>query len=125
MNFVDRYEPLIELVMKNSLTSNMFFACLITCYCSTATAQYSTKSNTVADHQVERKMEHYRILKEQGYKDQEIFEDLGNANFLNENYAAASFWYEKLKESKKGAENGTTEMEKMLEIQRLKQLAKD
>ncbi|MBG48422.1 MAG: cell envelope biogenesis protein OmpA [Pseudozobellia sp.] len=89
--------------MKNSLTSNMFFACLITCYCSTATAQYSTKSNTVADHQVERKMEHYRILKEQGYKDQEIFEDLGNANFLNENYAAASFWYEKLKESKKGA----------------------
>ncbi|MFC4096604.1 TolB family protein [Euzebyella saccharophila] len=89
--------------MKNSLTSNMFFACLIACYCSTATAQYTTKSNTVADHQVERKMEHYRILKEQGFKDQEIFEDLGNANFLNENYAAASFWYQKLKESKKGA----------------------
>ncbi|PKB00415.1 WD40 repeat protein [Flavobacteriaceae bacterium MAR_2009_75] len=88
--------------MKNSLTYNVFFALAITCCFSTATAQYSTKSNTVADRQIERKMEHYRILKDQGYTDQEIFEDLGNANFLNENYTAASFWYGQLKESKKG-----------------------
>lgn len=100
--FVHRYKPLIELVMKNSLTYNVFFALAISCYCSTVTAQYSTNSNTVADRQIERKMEHYRILKDQGYTDQEIFEDLGNANFLSENYAAASFWYGQLKESKKG-----------------------
>ncbi|MDO6819114.1 cell envelope biogenesis protein OmpA [Zobellia sp. 1_MG-2023] len=43
-------------------------------------------------------MENYQYLKKQGYKDKAIFEDLGNANFLNKNYDTALFWYDKLKE---------------------------
>ena len=101
VKFVDNYEPLIESVMKKSLTYNVLFTCIISCYCSSVTAQYSPNSDASYSHQVDNRMENYRILKNQGYKDKEIFEDLGNANFLNENYVAAQFWYEKLKEISK------------------------
>jgi len=57
-------------------------------------------------------MENYRVLKNQGYKDKEIFEDLGNANFLNKNYVAAQFWYEKLKEISKGKSLSTNYQER-------------
>ena len=102
VNFVINYEPLIESVMKKSLTYNVLFACVISCCCSSITAQYSPNSDASYSHQVENRMENYRILKNQGYKDKEIFEDLGNANFLNKNYVAAQFWYEKLKGISKG-----------------------
>ncbi len=43
-------------------------------------------------------------MKKMGYDDQAIFEDLGNANFLAENYENAVFWYTKLKDvSKNGS----------------------
>ncbi len=35
-------------------------------------------------------------LKKLGYQEKEIFEDLGNANFLTKNYETALFWYKKL-----------------------------
>ncbi len=94
--------------MKKSLTYNLLFACVITCCCNSITAQYSTNSNSPNIHQVNKKMDNYRFLKRQGYKDKEIFQDLGNANFLKENYVAALFWYEKLKETNKGASLGTS-----------------
>ena len=62
-------------------------------------AQYSSSSNATEIHQANNKrMENYQYLKKQGYKDKAIFEDLGNANFLNKNYDTALFWYDKLKE---------------------------
>jgi len=85
--------------MKKSLTYNVLFACIMTCCCSSITAQYSKSPNPADTHQVNKKMENYRFLKNQGYKDKEIFEDLGNANFLNKNYVTALFWYDRLKET--------------------------
>ncbi|UJH67536.1 cell envelope biogenesis protein OmpA [Allomuricauda sp. SCSIO 65647] len=38
----------------------------------------------------------YLDLLQQGFSENEIFQDLGNANLLAENYEAAVFWYEKL-----------------------------
>ncbi len=38
----------------------------------------------------------YENLVTKGYSDKEIFENLGNANYLNANYDEASIWYEKL-----------------------------
>ena len=94
--------------MKKSLTYNVLFACVVTFCCNSITAQYSTNTNAPNIHQVNKKMDNYRFLKKQGYKDKEIFEDLGNANFLKENSVAALFWYEKLKETNKGASLGTS-----------------
>lgn len=41
-------------------------------------------------------MAYYEELQNMGFKDSEIFQDLGNANFLAENYGEAVFWYHKL-----------------------------
>lgn len=43
-----------------------------------------------------KRVDDYLNLIKQGFSDEEIFQDLGNANFLAENYEAAAFWYEKL-----------------------------
>ena len=46
-----------------------------------------------------KRIDDYLELLKQGYSEIEIFQDLGNVNFLTENYDAAVFWYEKLKNS--------------------------
>ena len=52
-------------------------------------ASFGQKQN---DHRVED----YLDLLKQGYSEIEIFQDLGNANFLADNFETAAFWYEKL-----------------------------
>jgi hypothetical protein len=47
-------------------------------------------------YEAQKRVDHYHHLRNMGYQDKEIFEDLGNANFLAENYESALFWYEKL-----------------------------
>ncbi|SIS67942.1 WD40-like Beta Propeller Repeat [Zobellia uliginosa] len=91
--------------MKNALFYNVLFAGFFSCCCSSVTAQYSTRDNAAETLQATNKrMENYQYLRSQGYQDKEIFEDLGNANFLNKNYDTALFWYDKLKEvSKSGS----------------------
>jgi len=54
------------------------------------------KNNSLNSIELNKKKENYLELKNLGYKDQEIFEDLGNAHFLMENYETAVFWYNKL-----------------------------
>jgi len=44
----------------------------------------------------------YQKLKSLGYTEKEIYEDLGNANFLLEKYENAAFWYKKLSELENG-----------------------
>lgn len=97
-------------VMKNNPTYNILFSCIITCFCSSIVAQYSDSSGvtTATANLVDHRMDNYLFLKNQGYKDKEIFEDLGNANFLNENYVSALFWYERLKEVSKNGNLSVT-----------------
>lgn len=54
--------------------------------------------------EVSNRVENYEKLKSLGYSDSEIFEDLGNANFLTKKYANALYWYGKLIEI---SEDGT------------------
>jgi hypothetical protein len=49
-----------------------------------------------------QKANQYHKLKALGYTEKEIYEDLGNANFLLEKYENAAFWYKKLSELEKG-----------------------
>ena len=61
-------------------------------------AQQPRDVNTTLTQKVEadKRIDDYLKLVKLGYSEQEIFEDLGNANFLMENYETAAFWYQKL-----------------------------
>ncbi|WP_350285618.1 cell envelope biogenesis protein OmpA [uncultured Croceitalea sp.] len=48
------------------------------------------------DNETNKRIDDYLELLKLGYSEIEIFQDLGNVNFLTENYEAAAFWYEKL-----------------------------
>ncbi len=101
MNFVEVINPLIEEIMKYPLTS-VIFGTVFTCFSYSVSAQdIHSNSNQDINGQTEKRMDNYRTLKNMGYDDKAIYEDLGNANFLNEDYETALFWYEKLQENSK------------------------
>ncbi len=84
--------------MKNYFTyrSTVFMSCLLMLF--TVGAQQPRDVNTTLTQKVEadKRIDDYLKLVKLGYSEQEIFEDLGNANFLMENYETAAFWYQKL-----------------------------
>ena len=51
------------------------------------------------DKEATQRIDDYLNLLHQGYSEIEIFQDLGNANMLSENYESAAFWYERLLEN--------------------------
>ena len=85
--------------MKNTNTYKLVFTCIITLFFYTLTAQQAENQNnnksTFGD--TNKRESNYQKLKDMGYSEKEIFEDLGNANFLLERYETAVFWYQKLK----------------------------
>lgn len=84
--------------MKNTLTYKVVFGCLFTLFCLPLSAQQTNVpgSMNVNGYEAHKRVENYQELKSLGYTDSEIFEDLGNAGFLSQNYSAALFWYDKL-----------------------------
>src|SRR5690606_1809241 len=71
-------------------------------------AQDAQNTHSNLDPETQERTEHYQELAKLGYRDNEIFEDLGNANFLMEKYETAVFWYQKLIDlSKKNGKNVT------------------
>ncbi len=89
--------------MKNVLMNKVVFGCIITLICISLNAQQAQtpQSNKTEGYETLKRIEDYRELKSLGYKDHEIFEDLGNASFLANNYKTAVYWYAKLKEISK------------------------
>ncbi|HDZ13716.1 hypothetical protein LCGC14_1271660 [marine sediment metagenome] len=82
--------------MKYPLTS-VIFGSVLTCLSYSVSAQdMNGFSDEDANDRTEKRMNNYRTLKNMGYDDKAIYEDLGNANFLSEDYETALFWYEKL-----------------------------
>ncbi len=89
--------------MKNTLTYKVAFGCIMALMCLPLSAQNdktSAKSSQEV-YEANKRLDNYQELKNLGYQDREIFEDLGNANFLLENYETALFWYNKLKDISK------------------------
>ncbi len=84
--------------MKKTITYYGALSCLLYLMCFSLTGQGLRTSNVKdADiYEAQKRVDHYHHLRNMGYQDKEIFEDLGNANFLAENYESALFWYEKL-----------------------------
>ncbi len=87
--------------MKTIMTYKVTFACillLITCSLSAQKKNDSNAGNLAVDDAAKR-LDSYLELQKLGFSEKEIFADLGNANFLSENYETAIFWYNKLKET--------------------------
>ena len=84
--------------MKKTLTYRVAFGCFVTFFCYSMSAQNlkNSSSEKTSSYEHVKRQENYQQLKNSGYTDKEIFEDLGNANFLTENYETAVFWYSKL-----------------------------
>lgn len=86
--------------MRNAIHFQVTFILIIVFNFNTATSQENKnmQSSNTAMTDSHKKGDHYMELKKMGYEEKEIFEDLGNANFLAEDYATALFWYDRLKE---------------------------
>ena len=92
--------------MNNSIKCSLLFACLATFGYSQDLA-YNETQLTFQEKKVSaisQRTEQYKKLKSLGYSDAEIFEDLGNANFLSKKYENALYWYGRLMEI---SEDGT------------------
>ncbi|KPM33613.1 OmpA family protein [Croceitalea dokdonensis DOKDO 023] len=75
--------------MKTSPIFSLTLSSALLLFCITMNAQQLTSEHT-------KRVDDYLELLQQGYSEIEIFQDLGNVNFLTENYESAAFWYEKL-----------------------------
>ena len=86
--------------MKNAIPYNVAFGLIIIFFCYSLNAQENTinDSNSATAYETHKRVGAYLELQKSGYDDKEIFEDLGNANFLQKKYGTALFWYDKLKE---------------------------
>lgn len=76
--------------MKRSPITKIAFAFVALLVFSTSNAQNKNQNENT------QRIDDYLELLQLGYSEIEIFQDLGNVNFLTENYEAATFWYEKL-----------------------------
>ncbi|MFS4467837.1 TolB family protein [Maribacter sp. 2210JD10-5] len=84
--------------MRNTLNYRATLSLLIgLCYFSLSAqlaSNYENKNQFLEDNY--KKLENFQELKSLGYTEKEIYEDLGNANFLSKKYEIALFWYGKL-----------------------------
>ncbi|MEH6760491.1 MAG: cell envelope biogenesis protein OmpA [Maribacter arcticus] len=84
--------------MNNSLKCTLLLACMATMGYGQDLAfnHSSTNFQERKITEVSKRADNYEKLKSLGYADKEIFEDLGNANFLTKKYENALYWYGKL-----------------------------
>ena len=77
--------------MKNALTYKVAFGCCIGFFYCAVSAQHTntTSFKNQEYHVTDKSMANYQKLKNLGFKEKEIFEDLGNANFLSKNFETA------------------------------------
>ncbi|QBA63953.1 TolB family protein [Muriicola soli] len=85
--------------MKNStLCLKIVAAGMVILFCEVGMAQQNRfiSKDLARKIEADKRIENYLELSRLGYTEKEIFQDLGNANFLAGNYKAAAFWYQKL-----------------------------
>lgn len=84
--------------MNNSIKCSFLFTCLATIGYGQDLAfhQPNTTFHERKIIEVSKRSENFEQLKALGYSDKEIFEDLGNANFLTKKYENALYWYGRL-----------------------------
>lgn len=88
--------------MKNTTTYKLLFVSIIYLSCNSLIAQNNNVTNSISSVTELQEVNNYQKLKNLGYSQKEIFEDLGNANFLLKKYENAAYWYKKLLELQNG-----------------------
>lgn len=85
-------------VMKffNLQKITMTLGCLLCTVVLLAQGPDRDTSHEALRQEADKQIEDYLKLVKMGYSEQEIFEDLGNVNFLTGNFRTAAFWYQKL-----------------------------
>lgn len=84
--------------MKNTLHQKVSVGCFALLFSMAINAQ-RTAFASIDKHKMDatvKRMENFKELKSMGYTEKEIYQDLGNAHFLSENYEHALFWYDRL-----------------------------
>lgn len=84
--------------MKNSLHQKVSVGCFALLCCMALNAQ-RTAFASIDKHKMDatvKRMENFKQLQSMGYSEKEVYQDLGNAHFLSENYEHALFWYDRL-----------------------------
>ncbi|MGB5170458.1 TolB family protein [Eudoraea sp.] len=76
------------------LTISSFLMLLSLSLCAQKTKSSPAHSELIKESN--KRIKDYQDLSAMGYNDIQIFQDLGNVNFLVENFEAAVFWYTKL-----------------------------
>ena len=74
----------------------MTLGCLLCTVLLSAQGPDRVASHEALRQEADKQIEDYLKLVKMGYSEQEIFEDLGNVNFLTGNFRTAAFWYQKL-----------------------------
>ena len=90
--------------MKNSTSYKVAFVCVFVTLLSSPLSAQSLKnfnSGKSTSSEISKRENNYTKLIGLGYSEKEVFQDLGNANFLNKNYETALFWYKELKKTAK------------------------
>lgn len=84
--------------MKTTYPYNVLFTYIImfSAYALNAQIEKNTIPQWLNSSDDWKQQENYLELKKLGYSEKAIYEDLGNAYFLSENYETAIFWYAKL-----------------------------
>jgi len=84
--------------MNNSIKCTLLFACMATMGYGQDLAFNQSPANFHERKitEISKRSDNYNKLKALGYEDEEIFEDLGNANFLTKKYENALYWYGRL-----------------------------
>ncbi len=82
----------------NPLKTTLILGCLLLVY--PAAGQLSGKQavHEALRKEADRQIDDYMNLVQMGYSEKEIFEDLGNVNFLTGKFRTAAFWYQKLED---------------------------
>jgi len=84
--------------MKNTLHQKVSIGCFAVLFSMAINAQ-RTAFASIDKHKMDatvNRMENFKEMKSMGYTEKEIYQDLGNAHFLSENYEHALFWYDRL-----------------------------
>lgn len=80
----------------NILKATLILGCMVLSLQAEAQSRSKSASHEVLRHEADKQIDDYLNLVKMGYSEQEIFEDLGNVNFLTGNFRTAAFWYQKL-----------------------------
>ncbi|MEJ2585913.1 MAG: cell envelope biogenesis protein OmpA [Robiginitalea sp.] len=80
----------------NTWKLTITLGCLLSVLMMTAQGPDREASHEALRQEADKQIEDYLKLVKMGYSEKEIFEDLGNVNFLTGNFRTAAFWYQKL-----------------------------